>query len=354
MPKVDTLAGPVDVDALGVTYMHEHVFIVSPEMQWYWPGYGGWSEDFDVERARGFLLRLRDDFGCETLVDPTVAGIGRNIRAVARALDGLGINLIAATGWYIYNELPFTLSAKDQDQKIETLRNLFLADVERGLEGTGIKPGVIKCAIDKHGLTPDVEAVIRAAARAHLETRLPIMTHTDPASRNGLDQQRIFREEGVDLAAVVIGHCNESDDLGYLEGLIENGTYIGFDRCGFDTELTRPGIPTHEHQIDNLAELVRRGHADRIVLSHDSACFLDVRSREALERKGVPYSFLHERTLPGLRERGVSERDIEQMLIGNPREYFSRAARTEPERLDEPAHDAAETQLDAPAHDNAK
>ena len=339
MPTVETVAGPLDVDALGVTYMHEHVFMLDPAMQWYWPGWTGWDEGREIARAREYLRRLKEEHGCDTVLDPTVPGLGRNVRAVAHAAEGIGINVIPATGWYIYRELPFTFHPLDFDGRINMLLELFLADVENGMEGTGIKPGVLKCATDRYGVTPDVEAVLRACARAHLASGLPITTHSgtlpvagapDEGLRGGLAQQRIFVEEGVDLSAVVIGHCNQQPDLALLEELLENGSYIGFDRCGIEAGRgpAYAAVPSREEQLDNLTTLIERGYASQIVLSHDNWSFLDLYSPRFLsEQRGdeFPFGHIREAVLPGLRARGVAEIDIEQMLVANPRDFFSRA-----------------------------
>jgi phosphotriesterase-related protein len=321
MATVNTVLGEVSSDDLGVTYMHEHIFVVNPEMQFYWPGYQGWSEDEAVEKGRVALRRLHEEYGVDTVLDPTVAGLGRNIRAVARALEGTGLNVVAATGWYTYNELPFTFFAKDLDGRTAELERLFVQDFEEGLEGTSIKPGVIKCSTDKPGLTTDIEALLRASARAHKRTGLPITTHSEYTNESALIQQKIFLEEGVDMSAVVFGHCNQSNDLGYMEKLIETDSYIGFDRCGIESP-----VANHEAQLDNLAELCRRGHADHVVLSHDNMVFIDLMPLEALERMMAhfPYGYIHAETLPGLRERGVSEEDINTMLVENPRNFFGR------------------------------
>lgn len=330
MATVNTLSGPLDVDDLGRTYMHEHIFVVNQELQKYWPGYAGWDEDKVVEFARQSLIRLRQDFGCESILDPTVAGLGRDIRAMARAAEGTGVNVVPATGWYVYSDLPFAFYMKTLDEKIDVLTELFVADAEEGLEGTSIKAGVIKCSTDKRGVTSDVEALLRASARAAIQTGLPITTHSDSASHNGLDQQRIFAEEGVDPATIVIGHCNEASDLDYLEKLIENGTYIGFDRCGTPPGPGRENIPTLEGQIDNLATLIERGLGDRVVLSHDHMCFMDLKSPEYIKgRSGpdFPYGYIGNEVLPGLEKRSVDEAAIEQLLVGNPRAYFTAAAK---------------------------
>jgi len=324
MTAVESLLGPLAVDRLGVTYIHEHIFIVSPELQWYWPGYAGWDEEEAVARGQRELTRIHDRYGCDTVVDVTVPGIGRNLRAVARAAAGTGVNVIAATGWYIYDELPFVLSKKPEAEKVALLTELFVGEARDGIEGTGWRPGLIKCATDAGGVSPDVEAVLRACARAHLETGLPLTTHTYAAARVGLEQQRVFREEGVALDRVIIGHSNEAADLDYLAELMDAGSFVGFDRLGYPPP-DRDGVAPSEAQLDNLAALIARGYGDRLVVSHDDAVFSDVRSREVLGRGDEIYGYVHETALPGLRERGVGEPEIRALLVDNPRRYFAGA-----------------------------
>lgn len=322
MATVDTVAGAVDVAALGTTYMHEHVFILSPEVQAHWPGYMGWDEEREIEVAREQLVRLKRERGCDTIVDPTVAGLGRHVAAVAEAARGTGVNVVVATGYYVYDRLPMAFQLKSHEARVERLYELFMGDVEEGIEGTGVKPGVLKCAVHVDGVTPDVEAVLRACARVHRETGIPITTHTHPETRRGLDQLRILgEEEGVDMASLVIGHCNESAELDYLEELLASGAYIGFDRCG----KTTPTVSL-DGQLDNLAELLRRGYASQIVLSHDHMSFIDWLEPEEMAAKASwhPYGYLEEGLLPGLRDRGVEAADLEQMLVANPRDYFAR------------------------------
>lgn len=251
--------------------------------------------------------------------------MGRDVRAVAAAVEGTGINVIAATGWYTYSELPITFLSRDHEGRIEELIRLFTYDIEEGLDGTDIKPGVIKCSTALPGLTPDVEALLRAAARTHVRSGLPITTHTDFRNEGGLIQQRIFREEGVDLGAVVIGHCNESNDIGYMEKLIDGGSFIGFDRCASHSEVASLDV-----QIDNLAELCHRGYADRVVLSHDHAVFFDLLDDATLATllkfENYPYMHLEREMLPRLREAGVTDEQVHTMLVKNPRAYFERGA----------------------------
>ena len=132
-----------------------------------------------------------------------------------------------------------------------------------------MKAGILKCATDHPGVTPAVEEVLRAVARAHRATGVPISTHTEPATRRGLEQQKVFESEGVDLSRVVIGHSGDTADLEYLEELLARGSYLGMDRFGLY------GILSFEERVRTVVELCERGHVERLVLSHDAACYND-------------------------------------------------------------------------------
>jgi phosphotriesterase-related protein len=168
-------------------------------------------------------------------------------------------------------------------------------------------------------MTPNVDRLARAVAAVHGRTGAPICTHAHAPTKRGLDQQRVFTECGVDLRRVMIGHSNESTDLGYLEQILDAGSYLGWDRCGIP--LTVP----LDAQLDTLASLCERGYAGRIMLAHDRASFSDWFSNAELEF-GVPdwnFGYIHSGVLPGLRDRGVSDDHIDQMLVRNPREFFA-------------------------------
>ena len=147
----------------------------------------------------------------------------------------------------------------------EPMISLFVRDIEEGIQGTGIKAGILKCATDEPGITHDVERVLRAVAAAHRRTGVPISTHTHAATERGLDQQTIFEEEGVDLTRVIIGHCGDSTDPDYLEKLVSKGSLIGMDRFGIDVQLP------FEDRVNIVAEMCKRGHANKMVLSHDAS-----------------------------------------------------------------------------------
>ena len=323
MPEVATLEGPVDIDALGTTLMHEHIFVLTPELQTTYPGFEGWDPDRHVEEARSKLTALKQR-GVDTIVDLTVVGTGRDIELISRAAQGTGLQVIVATGIYTYKDLPKAFYFRGPGTELggddELMISLFLRDIEEGIQGTGIRAGVLKCATDEPGLTPDVERVLRAVAVAHRRTGVPISTHTHALTERGLDQQRVFEEEGVDLSRVIIGHSGDTTDADYLEKLVARGSMIGMDRFGIDVQLP------FEDRVSIVVEMCGRGHADKMVLSHDAACFIDWLPQAAIPEALPNWHFhhIHDDVVPALRERGVSDEQVEQMLVGNPREFFSR------------------------------
>jgi phosphotriesterase-related protein len=162
--------------------------------------------------------------------------------------------------------------------------------------------------------------VLRAVAAAHRRTGVPISTHTHAPTRRGLEQQRVFTDEGVDLTRVIIGHSGDTTDIGYLEELIAAGSYIGMDRFGIDVLLP------FEERVATVARLCERGHADKMVLSHDAACFNDWLPEAALPVVTPNWNFLHihNDVIPALKQRGVTDEQIRTMLIDNPRKIFER------------------------------
>lgn len=318
MAKVETARGPIDTKALGTTLMHEHVFVLSTEIQQNFPEL--WDEDFRVTDAIEKLKGLTE-VGVDTIVDPTVLGLGRYIPRIQKIADQVEVNIVVATGIYTYNELPFYFHYQGPETMFggpEPLTEMFIRDIREGITGTGIKAAILKCVTEKDGLTPGIERSLRATAQAHRETGVPITTHTDSHTERGYDQQKIFREEGVDLSRVIIGHCGDTTDLGYLRALMDEGSTIGMDRFGLDVLLD------FDARVSTVAELCKLGYADRMVLSHDTSCHIDWFSEEQ-RQTNVPnwhYKHIHQDVLPALAERGVTGEHIDQMLVTNPRRIF--------------------------------
>ncbi len=329
MTSIPIVGGEIDASELGRTLMHEHIFLRSPELQEAWPGFAGWDDDAAVAVAREKLTAVKAS-GIDTIVDMTAPGLGRNIGLIRRAVEGTGLQVIVVTGYYTFTTLPWPMQFNGpgklfngDDESDDYLVDLFVRDVQEGIEGSGIRAGAIKCCTDEPGVTADIGRLIRAVGRAHLKTAAPIMTHSHAGSRRGLDQQRILREEGVDLSRVLIGHSNETADVDYCIELIEAGSYLGFDRCGLAAF-----VPL-ETQLETLVALCRRGYSERIVLSHDVSCATDWWSERDV-RAALPdwhYGYIQQNLIPELLERGVAEDQVDAMMRANPRAFLGGGAR---------------------------
>ena len=317
---VDTVRGPTPTADLGVTLMHEHVFVLSPEIIANFPQV--WGDEQAREEAAVEKLNALKAIGVDTIVDPTVIGLGRYIPRIQRIAERTGLQIIVATGVYTYNDVPMHFHFTGPGTALggpEAMVEMFVGDITEGIAGTGVRAAILKCATDEPGVTPGVERVLRAVAQAHRATGVPITTHTHAHTRRGLDQQRIFAQEGVDLSRVIIGHSGDTTDLNYLEELIAAGSYLGMDRFGLDNILG------FDDRVDIVATMCARGHADRMVLAHDAACYMDWLPEAALPvvLPNWHYLHIHHDVLPALRRRGVTEEQITTMLVDNPRAIFT-------------------------------
>lgn len=321
MAKVETARGSIESSKLGVTLMHEHVFVLSTEIMQNFPAAWG-DEETRVADAITRLNELKSR-GVDSIVDLTVIGLGRYIPRIKRAAAATDLNIVVATGVYTYNDVPMYFHFQGPGTTLggaELMTEMFVKDIVEGIAGTGVKAAILKCATDEPGVTPGVERVLRAVAGAHRRTGVPISTHTHAPTRRGLEQQRIFTEEGVDLTRVIIGHSGDTTDIGYLEELIAAGSYIGMDRFGIDVLLP------FEDRVNTVAKLCGRGHAGKMVLSHDAACFNDWLPESALPVITPNWHFLHihNDVIPALKQRGVTDEQIRTMLVDNPRKIFER------------------------------
>ena len=326
MPDVQTVMGPVAVGSLGPTLMHEHLFVLSADYtQNYGPG-DWWDED---ERVEDVCERLRSLHakGVATIVDPTVVGLGRYLPRVRRVAAEVPVHIIAATGVYTYGDLPFPYENRGPGTMFggeEPMVGDFVRDLREGIADTGIRAAFLKCAVEHAAVTPGVERVLRAVATAHRETGAPITVHTSAGEQTGRYALALFSEEGVDLTKVVVGHAGDSNDLDYLMELADAGATLGMDRFGLDF------FNGTSARVATIVALTARGYADRMVLAHDASCWIDWFGPDsnALRAAVMPnwhYEHISDDVLPALRTAGVTEDQIGQMMVENPRRYFSPA-----------------------------
>jgi phosphotriesterase-related protein len=316
VPKVETVNGPIDVEELGLTLIHEHFRTTDEAGRFQFPHLYDEQGEWDAAMHDANAVK---GHGVKTVVEPSAMFLQRDAAFSKRVADESGLNVLLPTGVYTYEHLPQSLGNRTEDQ----LAEIFVHDIEQGIQGTGIKAAFIKCAADEPGVTPNVEKVHRAAARTSQQTGRPIMAHSRPASGTGLDQMRIFSQEGADPARVQVAHTGDTDDLDYIERLLDTGCWIGMDRYGLDIFL-----PTEQRQKTVLA-LLEKGHANRMFLSQDWCSTLDwftPEMEEQLKPTAAPnwsMTFLFEQVIPELKGRGMTDEQLNQMMVENPKGWLA-------------------------------
>jgi phosphotriesterase-related protein len=316
--QLPTANGVIDTGAMGRTLIHEHVFVMTTEVQANFKT--DWDEEKNVADAIEKLTALKAA-GIDTIADPTVIGLGRYIPRIIEIAKQIELNIIVATGVYTYNELPkyFRLRGPFLPgiDRPDPMVDMFVTDLTEGIADTGVRAAFLKCAIDEEGMVHGVERVLRAVAKAHLRTGAPVMVHTHPGSHRGLEVHKVLQEEGVDPRSVCLAHSGDSGDADHLSELAEHGYLLGMDRFG--VHVYRP----FEERVEMVAELIRRGYGDRMALAHDASCYFDWTDPSFLAAT-PDWNFLHisKDVLPALRERGVTDAEIDTMLIDNPRRWF--------------------------------
>ncbi len=295
--QVMTVRGAISPDELGHTQMHDHLFA---DLSWARHRWLAMPITDEVQITEE--IRLYGQAGGGTLVDPTLEHIGRLPEAMRRVSEATGVHVVMGSGFYrepYYPEFVNKLPTQD-------IADYIIDEIENGVGDTGIKPGIIgEIGLDKRWVQGVEERVLRAAARAQVATGLAITTHTPP--KMSLEFLKIFQEEGVEPDRAVFGHLDNTLEMHELERVAATGAYIEFDLIGIDF------INSDERRAEFLAELVRLGHQDRLLVSQDMC------SRSRFKTNGGHgYQHLIDNFLPMLREEGVDEEAIHAMTHLNP------------------------------------
>lgn len=306
---VRTTAGDVPAAELGFTLPHEHTYV----SLWEIPGrfdYSGQVDDEDtLARELADYVRL----GGSALVDLTVRGIGRDVARVARLADRVGLHVVVGTGYY--REPYYPPDAMVDRRSVASLAEEMVREATDGIDGTGIRAGVIgEVGTDKPWVSAQEERVLRAAGRAQAETGLAVQTHTI-ASRVGLDILDLLVAEGADPTRCVVGHADWLPDLAYHLAVVERGALVSMDSWGHPDPRSRGLEAT---ALDLLLELLHRGHGTQVLLSQD-VCYLE----NLKQFGGNGYTYLQEHVLPRLLERGVSPAEIRMLTVDNPARVLS-------------------------------
>ena len=301
-PPIHTVSGEIEPSALGRTLMHEHLFC-------------------DMYRVTGRLNELLNDealaveelsalrvAGGAALVEVTTPDMGRDSEALRRVAEKTELHIIMGTGWY---RQPFYPPEIDR-QSTNELADMMITELTIGVDGTGIRAGVIgEIGVNLDYATAQEERVLRAAARAQQATGAPLTTHASMYPV-GLLQLDVLKDEGVDMSRVIIGHCDTCLDQSYHLAILESGAYVQFDTVG------RNHMNPDSRRASAFAELARLGWAHKLLLSSDRCHRSDL-----CAFGGLGYGYVFTGFFDLLRGNGIDDETLDTITIENPRRVLA-------------------------------
>ncbi len=336
--KIQTVLGPIKPSALGVTLTHEHLLIdlstlfdppqeASARAIYHAPltqetlGYIRYyhasnSEnykllDMDTAIAEASLYRQR---GGVSLVDATSIGIARDPVGLARISRTAGINIVMGAAFYVDDAHPPYVAESDEEELAEQI----IRDVSEGVDGSGIRSGIIGEVGCSWPLTANERKVLRAAATAQRVTGAPILIHPGRNEHSPLRIMETLDEAGADLSRAIIGHLDRTVfERDTLRAIGEAGCYFEWDLFGSESSYYRlnPSIhhPNDATKLDDIQWLISEGYGGKIVIAHDICS-----KHRLLKYGGHGYFYILEQIVPTMRARGFSEDSIQDILVSNP------------------------------------
>lgn len=281
----------------GYTLMHEHITI----------DLSGVKKDTDCqldcynETVEEFKKLY--EYGVRTVVDVTNDGMGRNVGYVLNVEKETGIRIIQSTGFY---KEPF-LPQRVYGQTVRQMADWMIGEIRTGIDGTGPKARMIgEIGTSKNQMTEAERRVFDAAVIAARETGMPIYTHTTLGTY-APEQAQYFKDAGLPLDRIVLGHIDLSGDLDYIRRVLDYGVTIGFDTVGKNNYFP------DAKRVEFLLALENEGRLDQVVLSEDLT-----RKSHLKFKGGIGYSYLFETFIPMAKAAGLKQESLDKMLIHNP------------------------------------
>ncbi|WP_352404386.1 phosphotriesterase family protein [Sporanaerobacter acetigenes] len=299
---IDTISGAIDEEKLGKTYIHEHLCIDLSGVKK--------DPDANLDDIAGVIEELKHlkSLGVDSIVEVSNIGMGRDVLALMKIWEATGINIILSTGFY--KEPYYPKDVYDLDYR--ELSKILIKEIREGIDGTKLKAHVIgEIGTSKDVITENELKVLKAAICAHKETGNPIFTHTSLGTM-GLEQLEVFKKYKIDMSKILIGHLDLSCDMDYHLKIAEYGCYLGFDTIG------KVKYQKDEVRIQCIKSLIERGYLDQIVLSQDMT-----RRSHLKKRGGNGYSYLMEKFIPKAKFMGISEAEINCMMVDNPKRLLN-------------------------------
>ncbi len=312
---VETVTGPLSIDLLGATLIHEHVVTGMPG----WdtdPNAPRWKRHDMMQIAKDKIAEMQDA-GIRSMVDPCPSDLARDIEFSAEVSQATGFPIVAAAG--LYNEY-FGLNAywkmrgMTGGDVVQEMAEAFITELTAGVGASGVRPGIIKVATGSGAVTDYERQVFAAATLAALETDVPIITHTDDGVL-GEDQQAMFAEGNLPANRAMVGHSCGTNDHDYHWRLVEGGTYVGFDRFGLEA------VNSDQNRVESMLKLIERGASTRLLVAHDTVwCWL---GRPFPPNATWRPSRFCQDIVPMLKAGGATDEHIDHVLVQNPRRYFA-------------------------------
>jgi 5-phospho-D-xylono-1,4-lactonase len=304
MSMVESVLGPVATHDLGIVDYHEHVYVTPPS----------WLHRIDPDFALDDVERSAAEVaswvaaGGRTLLELTAVDFGRDIRKIREVAERVGdVHIIATAGynrpWYMGRWLH---AVAEDDMVRDTVR-----DVAVGIDGTGIRAGIIKAGSEYNAFNDAARKLFRVAARAHAETGAPIVTHTSGGTM-GLEQAGFLVERGVAPHRIALSHMDRSVDADHHAQVAETGVYLGYDCFGKAKYAPDAAL------VALIRTMLDRGHGHRILIGND----LGRPSYWRAYGGGPGLDYVLTRFVPKLRTAGFTRSEIDQLLVDNPRRFL--------------------------------
>ncbi len=304
-----SVLGPIKSEALGITLIHEHImadFIGAAET-----GTHRYQVDKVVEKALSYLLELKKA-GCRTLIDCTPVYLGRDPTVLRQCAQASGLNIFTTTGYYCAVNQKF-LPPHAYTETAEQLAARWIDEHKKGIEGSGVYPGLIKTSVDEGLLLPVCEKVLTAVAITHLQTGLSISAHTGDGVA-ALQELAILKKAGVHGSAFRWVHAqNEKDNQIYLQAA-KMGAWIEFD--GINGSEPENII----HHVACVKFMKENGFLNQTLISQDAGWYWVGEPGGGVFRG---YTDIFEKFIPALMKEGFTDDEVKQLLVHNPRESLS-------------------------------
>lgn len=291
---IKTVLGNVESKEINAVLSHEHICCYSEYLKTMSAG-NLFDENELVRASVNRLKYMKDNYGVNLFVDCTPVNIGRNIDILKEVSEKSGVHIVCSTGFY------YTEECIMYNTPVEFLTKLYITDAEN------CNAGVIKAAVEKENISDINKKFLVASARAHLQTGLPIVLHTNAKNQNGMKALEILMDEGVKPSKITVGHLSDTEDVDYIKKIAAKGCYIGLDRLYLDTSEVYI-----QNKLKTINALIDNGFADKIILSHDALVYSGF-DKEPKINENARYNYVFDNILKRLPS------DIAKMIISkNP------------------------------------